>query len=161
MVVTSGCLVVNGGGDNMFVGEFRHNLDDKGRLIIPQKLREKLENRLVITRGLDGCLFIYSEEEWRKISKKMEALPFESKNARTFERFFIAGAACLEFDKQGRVNISTSLIEYAELKKECVMLLLANRIELWSKEKFESFLKENEESLSDVTENLFKFETNA
>ena len=101
----------------MLIGEYHHTIDEKGRLIIPSKFRDEIGNSFVVTRGLDGCLFVYSLVEWEKIVSKLKVLPFTKKDARTFTRFFLAGAAVCEFDKQGRINLVNSLIEYAGLKK--------------------------------------------
>ena len=101
----------------MLIGEYHHNLDEKGRLIIPSKFREDIGNEFVVTRGLDGCLFVYAMKEWNAIVSKLRTLPFTKKDARTFNRFFMSSASTLEFDKQGRINIPSSLINYAGLQK--------------------------------------------
>ena len=106
----------------MFMGEFRHNIDDKGRLIIPAKFRESLGSSFVITRGLDRCLFAYPPSEWTQLEQKLKALPFTKADARKFTRFFFSGASEVEFDKQGRIHIAPHLREYARLKKECVIM---------------------------------------
>lgn len=143
----------------MLIGEYRHNIDDKGRLIIPSKFREDIGNKFIVTKGLDGCLFVYSMTEWEKIVAKLNTLPFTKKNARTFNRFFLSGASICEFDKQGRINILNSLIDYAEIKKECSIIGVNDRLEIWSSEKLDALLKENENELSDIAENLFEGET--
>lgn len=140
----------------MLMGEYRHNIDDKGRLIIPAKLREELGNNCVITRGLDGCLFIYPNEEWQKIVAKLNTLPFTKKDARNFTRFFLSGAQESEFDKQGRINITSPLVSYADLSKECVIIGVNDRIEIWSSENWDKFMNINSDSLSDIAENLFE-----
>ena len=96
-------------GDIMLIGEYHHNIDEKGRLIIPSKFREDIGNEFVVTRGLDGCLFVYAMKEWNAIVSKLRTLPFTKKDARTFNRFFMSSASTLEFDKQGRINIPSSL----------------------------------------------------
>src|SRR5574344_2013891 len=105
----------------MLIGEYHHNIDEKGRLIIPSKFREDIGNQFVITRGLDGCLFVYSMVEWDKIVAKLKTLPFTKKDARAFSRFFLSGATICELDKQGRINLVNSLIDYAGIKKECAI----------------------------------------
>ncbi len=140
----------------MLIGEYHHNIDEKGRLIIPSKFREEIGNSFIVTRGLDGCLFVYSNLEWEKIIAKLKTLPFTKKDARTFNRFFLSGATVCEFDKQGRINIVNSLIEYADLKKECVIIGVNDRLEIWSLEKFNSLISANEDKLSDIAENLFE-----
>lgn len=155
-------LVVNSGvlwgkvGDTMFMGEFHHSIDEKGRIIIPSKFREQLGLNFVITKGLDGCLFIYPKTRWETLVSKLETLPFTKKDARTFMRFFLSGASECEFDKQGRINIASPLIKYAELDKECIVVGVGERLELWSLDKFERFFENNEEHLSDIAESLFE-----
>ena len=139
----------------MLMGEFHHNIDEKGRLIIPSKFRSELGSRFVITKGLDKCLFIYSETEWNKIVQKVSTLQFTKKNVRAFERAFIGGASTNEFDKQGRINITSPLVHYANITKECVIIGVNERLEIWSEEEFQNYMKENEESLEEITENIF------
>ena len=139
----------------MFMGEFHHNIDDKGRLIIPSKFRSELGESIIITKGLDKCIFVYSLKEWNKIIEKMSALQFTKKNVRAFERAFIGGASTIEFDKQGRINITSPLISYAGLEKECVIIGVGDRLEIWSLEKWNNFYDTNKDELSDIAENLF------
>ena len=147
--------MVESGGDNMLIGEYHHNIDEKGRLIIPAKFREEIGNSFVVTRGLDGCLFVYNLTEWERIVTKLKRLPFTKKDARTFNRFFLSAASLLEFDKQGRINLVNSLIEYANLKKECVIIGVNDRLEIWDSEKYNSLMNENLEELDRISENLF------
>lgn len=139
----------------MLIGEYRHNIDEKGRLIIPSKFREDIGNSFVVTRGLDGCLFVYSLIEWEKIVTKLKKLPFTKKDTRTFMRFFLAGATVCEFDKQGRVNLVNSLIEYADLKKECLIIGVNDRLEIWALDKYNNLMNENLEQLDSIAEHLF------
>ena len=141
-------------GDNMLMGEYHHNIDDKKRLIIPSKFREEIGEKFVVTRGLDGCLFVYSLDSWEKIISKLKSLPFTKKDARTFMRFFLSAASTNEFDKQGRINLVNSLIEYAGIKKECVIIGVNDRLEIWAIERFNELLSESDK-LSDIAENLF------
>ena len=106
----------------MLMGEYHHNIDDKGRLIIPSKFRNELGNQYIITKGLDKCLFVYSVDEWNKLVKDLNTLKFTKKNVRAFERFFVGGASLNEFDKQGRISITSPLIHYANINKECVII---------------------------------------
>ena len=145
----------------MLMGEFHHNIDEKSRLIIPSKFRSELGERFVITRGLDKCLFIYSEVEWNKIMQKVSKLQFTKKNVRAFERTFIGGASIIEFDKQGRINITSPLVHYANITKECVIIGVNERLEIWSLEEFNKYMKENEESLEEITEDIFDFDYEA
>ena len=139
----------------MLIGEYHHSIDEKGRLIIPSKFREEIGTSFVVTRGLDGCLFVYSLVEWERIVAKLKKLPFTKKDARTFTRFFLASATVCQFDKQGRINLVNSLIEYAELKKECAIIGVNDRLEIWALDKFNNLMKENFEKLDDISENLF------
>ncbi len=120
----------------MFMGEYNHTIDTKGRLIIPSKFRDELGDHFVLTKGLDGCLSIYPAGEWEEFESKLRSLPLTSKNARTFTRFFVAGAATCELDKMGRILVPGTLREYAGLTKDVVLTGNLNRIEVWSKEKW-------------------------
>lgn len=139
----------------MFMGEFHHNLDEKGRLIIPSKFRNELGNKFIVTRGMEKCLFIYSIKEWNNMIEKLKPLPFTKKDARTFMRMFLSGATECEIDSNGRINISIPLINHANLEKECVIIGVNERIEIWSKSEFEDFYKSNIDNFSDIAENLF------
>lgn len=141
-------------GDFMFMGEYHQKIDEKGRLIVPAKIRYDLGESFIVTRGLDGCLFIYPKDTWNKIISKYGELP-NVKEARNFMRFFLSGANTQEFDKQGRINISSPLIKHSGLKKECVIIGVGQRIEIWGLEKWEEFTKENEESFSEIADKLF------
>lgn len=140
----------------MLIGEYHHNIDDKGRLTIPSKFREEIGEKFIVTRGLDGCLFAYSMEEWDKIVTKLNVLPFTKKDARTFTRFFLSGATVCEFDKQGRINIQNNLIDYAGLKKECAIIGVNDRLEIWDLEKLNNLYENDIEKLDDIAENLFE-----
>lgn len=141
----------------MFMGEYNYTIDDKGRLTIPAKMREQLGHDFIITRGLDKCLFVYPKEEWNNVINKYKELP-NTKDARNFMRFFLSGATQNEFDKQGRINIANSLIKYANLNKECVIIGVNDRLEIWDKEAWDNFITDNEENLSDIAEKLFTVE---
>lgn len=145
----------------MLMGEYHHSIDEKNRLIIPAKFRAELGEKFIITRGLEKCLFVYSVNEWDKIIKKINALPFTKKNVRAFERTFIGGATLNDFDKQGRISITSPLVHYANLKHDCVIIGVNERLEIWSKEDFEEYIKSNEENLSEIAENLFEVDIDA
>ena len=134
----------------MFMGEYQHNMDPKGRVIIPAKFRDALGEKFVATRGLDNCLFVYPMDEWSILEQKLVTLPITSKNARAFVRFFFSGATECELDKQGRISIPANLREYAGIDKELVIIGLANRIELWAKERWDVYMKEAENSYEDI-----------
>ena len=139
----------------MLIGEYHHNIDEKGRLIIPAKFREDIGNNFVVTRGLDGCLFVYSMNEWNKIVDRLKQLPFTKKDARIFSRFFLASATVCEFDRQGRINLINSLTLYAGLKKECVIIGVNDRLEIWALDRYNNLMEENLLKLDDISENLF------
>ena len=124
------------GGGHMFMGEYSHTIDAKGRMIIPSKFREELGEEFVLTKGLDGCLSIYPNDEWKAFEEKLKALPLNDKNARAFLRFFVARATACELDKQGRILVPATLREFAGLNKDVVLTGNLTRIEVWSKEKW-------------------------
>ncbi len=136
------------------MGEYHHTIDEKGRIIIPSKIRYDLGENFIVTRGLDNCLFIYPKNEWVEIINKYKLLP-NTKDARNFMRFFLSGATTLEFDKQGRINIPMPLIKFANLKKDCVIIGVNERLEIWSKENWEEFLSQNEANLTEIADSLF------
>ncbi|MGE7621930.1 division/cell wall cluster transcriptional repressor MraZ [Viridibacillus sp. NPDC096237] len=142
----------------MFMGEYQHSIDAKGRLIIPAKFREHLTEGFVLTRGLDNCLFGYPILEWRKLEEKLKQLPVTKKDARAFTRFFFSGATEVEVDKQGRINIPSNLLTHANVQKDCVVLGVSNRIEIWSKESWQNYFAESEESFNDIAENMIDFD---
>ncbi|MDA3131012.1 division/cell wall cluster transcriptional repressor MraZ [Aliibacillus thermotolerans] len=138
----------------MFMGEYQHNIDDKGRMIIPSRFRKELGSTFVVTRGMDGCLFIYPFSEWERLEQKLKSLPFTKKDTRAFTRFFFSGASECELDKQGRVRIPANLRAYAKLEKECVIIGVSTRVEVWSKPLWEDYFNESESSFSDIAENM-------
>ena len=123
----------------VFIGEYQHILDPKGRVIMPSKFRDGLGDKFVVTKGLDHCLFVYPQNEWQELERKLRTLPLTSKDARAFTRFFFAGATECELDKQGRILIPANLREYAELTKELVIIGVASRVEIWSKGKWDDY----------------------
>jgi len=147
-------------GMPMFMGEYHHTIDEKGRIIIPAKFREMLGDTFIVTRGIENCLFVYPNDEWQKIVTKLESLPFTRRDARQFVRFFLSGATIAEFDKQGRVNLTSPLIDYAKLQKDCVVIGTGSRLEIWSKEDWDSFFDSAKDNMSDIAENLFNESVN-
>ena len=143
-------------GDIMLLGEYHHNIDDKNRLVIPTKYREELGDEFVITRGIEKCLYVYSQKEWEKLVEKLNTLPFTKKSARTFTRSLFSGATVCEFDKNGRINIASPLVSYAGLMKECIIIGVNDRLEIWSEEAFNKFMEENSQDLEDIAEHLFE-----
>ncbi len=138
----------------MFMGEYSHSIDAKGRLIIPSKLREQLGESFVVTKGLDGCLFIYTNEEWENIEAKFREVPLTTKDARKFSRFFFAGASQLDVDKQGRILVPSLLREFAGLKKEVVLVGVLDRVEVWDKEKWESSVDFDDDDMDEIAEHM-------
>ena len=139
---------------HMFMGEYNHTIDAKGRLIIPSKFREILGDAFVVTKGLDGCLFVYDNEEWKRFEEKLRSLPITNKEARQFVRFFLAGATEAEVDKQGRILIPNVLREFAEITKDVVLVGVGSRIEIWSREKWDATATFEYEDMDEVAENL-------
>jgi MraZ protein len=142
----------------MFMGEYHHSIDMKGRMIVPSKFRDELGEMFIITRGLDQCLFGYPLSEWALIEEKLKGLPLTKKDARAFTRFFFSGATESELDKQGRINIPAPLLQYAKLEKECVVLGVSNRIEIWSKQIWEDYFSQSEDSFAEIAENMIGFD---
>ena len=140
------------------MGEYKHNLDTKGRIIVPSKFRELLDEQFVITRGLDRCLFAYTQDEWGRIEEKLKTLPLTKKDARKFTRLFFSGATDVEIDKQGRINIPQNLREYAGLSKDCTVIGVSSRIEIWDSAAWEDFYTESEDNFEDIAEDLIDFD---
>ena len=139
----------------MFMGEYNHTIDAKGRLIIPSRFRELLGEEFVLTRGLDGCLSIYPMDEWVAFEEKLRALPLTNKDARTFSRFFVAGATTCQLDKQGRILVPQTLRQFAGLDKDVVLTCNLNRIEVCSKEKWsENCNYDDMDSIAESMQNI-------
>ena len=139
----------------MFMGEYNHTIDTKGRLIIPSKFREELGDEFVVTKGLDGCLFVFPNQAWQEFEEKLRALPLTNKSARQFSRFFVAGATPCELDKQGRILVPQTLREFAGLDKDVVLTGNLNRIEVWSKEKWsENCNYDDMDSIAESMQNI-------
>lgn len=130
----------------MFIGEYQHTIDSKGRLIMPSKFRDNLGAEFIMTKGLDNCLFVYPREEWNVLEEKLRTLPLTNRDARAFVRFFFSGATECILDKQGRILIPNNLREHANLAKDAIVIGVASRIEIWSKEEWDSY--NNDDSLS-------------
>ncbi len=138
----------------MFMGEYNHTVDTKGRLIIPSRFREALGDVFVVTKGLDGCLFVYDPTEWNAFEERLKAMPISKKDNRMFVRHFLAGAAEVEVDKQGRVLLPVKLREFAGITKDVVLVGAAGHIEIWSQERW-TVMEENEaESMEDIAERM-------
>ena len=138
----------------MFYGEYQHTVDPKGRVIIPSKFREGLGEKFIVTKGLDNCLFAYSCEEWNNLETKLKLLPFTDKDVRAFIRFFFAGAAECEVDKQGRILIPQNLREYAYLDKDIFVIGVSTRVEIWKKENWESYSSNDNVSADKIAEKM-------
>lgn len=138
----------------MFIGEYNHTLDNKGRITIPSKFREGLGDEFVITKGLDNCLFVYPKDEWKIFEDKLKTLPLTSKDARAFVRFFFAGASECNLDKQNRVLLPKNLRIHSELQKDAVIIGVSTRIEIWSKEKWNEYTEDETLSYENIAENM-------
>lgn len=138
----------------MFLGEYQHSLDPKGRIIIPAKLREELGARFVATKGLDNCLFLYPMDEWKAIETKLRALPFTRADVRSFARFFFSGASELELDKQGRILLPTNLREYGGIEKDLIIIGVGARVEIWAIDKWAQYNQAAASSYEVIAENL-------
>lgn len=139
---------------HMFIGEYSHNLDEKGRLAVPKKFRSTLSKGAVVTRGLDNCLFLYTKQEWAKLAEKLANLPFAQANTRAFARLMLAGAMDVELDKQGRIILPEYLRSFAHLKKETVVAGLYNRLEIWDKSVWERYTSQNEKESTKIAEQM-------
>lgn len=142
----------------MFMGEFSHSLDAKGRVIIPAKFRKGLGDNFVATRGLDNCIFLYPMNEWKILEEKIRQLPLTKSDARAFSRFFLSGASECELDKQGRINLPINLRSYASLEKDVVIIGVSNRVEIWSQEKWDSYQQQAENSFENIAEEIVDFD---
>lgn len=138
----------------MLIGEYEHSIDTKGRLSMPAKLKTDIGEKFVVTKGLEGCLFVYSLTEWQNFEEKLRNFPLTNKNARTLTRFFLAGATECEIDKQGRFLIASNLREYAGLEKEVVIIGVLGRLEIWDKKKWQEYNEKENNSVEEIAESL-------
>ncbi|MBN2899407.1 MAG: division/cell wall cluster transcriptional repressor MraZ [Clostridia bacterium] len=138
----------------MFIGEFSHTVDAKGRINIPAKFREQLNETFYVTKGLDACLFVFPEEEWKVYEEKLKGLPLTNKSARAFVRTFFAGAAECTFDKQGRITVPQNLREYAHLEKDVMVIGVGTRVEVWSKPTWDSYNDPENLSYDEIAEQM-------
>lgn len=138
----------------MFIGEYSHNIDEKGRLAVPVKFREELKGGAVVTKGLDGCLFLYTMEEWKKLAEKLSNLPISQANTRAFARLMLAGAMDVTLDKQGRIIIPDYLRKFVNISKKVVINGLYNRLEIWDSEGWENYKLKTEAGSEDIAEQL-------
>ncbi len=142
-------------GINMLMGEYHHNVDEKKRLIIPSKFRSELGEKVVITRGLEKCLFLYREDEFQKLVEKLKNMPFTKQRVREFSRFLLSGATLVEFDKQGRINLAPHLVSYANIVKECTIIGIGDRVEIWSDNSWNDFYSSTFDDMSEIADELF------
>ncbi|NLY20946.1 MAG: division/cell wall cluster transcriptional repressor MraZ [Tissierellia bacterium] len=138
----------------MFLGEFNHTLDSKGRIIVPSKFRESLGEEFVMTKGLDNCLFVFPKEEWKELENKLKQLPLTNKDARAFVRFFFSGASEASLDKQGRVLIPQNLRDHSRLEKDAVIIGVPNRIEIWSSDLWDEYTNDENLSYESIAEHM-------
>lgn len=138
----------------MFLGEYAHTIDEKGRLIIPSRFRDGLGERFVVTRGLDHCLFVYPDTEWQNLADKLKSLPLTKGDARAFARFLFSGASECELDKQGRVLITPGLRQYARIEKDIVVIGVSSRVEIWAAEEWRTYSTNSEAAYEDIAEKI-------
>lgn len=138
----------------MFLGEYQHSLDPKGRITIPVKFRDELGMKFVATKGLDNCIFLYQMEEWKRIEEKLHALPFTRSDVRSFVRFFFSGAAELDIDKQGRILLPNNLREYADIDKDLIVIGVGSRVEIWANHKWIDYTETAASSYESLAESL-------
>ncbi len=138
----------------MFIGQYNHNIDDKGRLAIPVKFRIKFSDGAVVTHGLDNCLFLYTKSEWQTLAEKLVALPISQANTRAFARLMLGGAMDVSLDKQGRIILPDYLRKFALLKKKVVLAGLYNRLELWDEDSWNKYKSETENEANEIAEKL-------
>ncbi len=138
----------------MFIGEYNHNLDNKGRIAVPVKFRDDLKKGAVVTKGLDGCLFLYTMSEWKILADKLSKLPISQSNTRAFARLMLAGAMDVQVDKQGRIILPDYLRKYATLKKKVIINGLYNRLEIWDENNWEKYKSKTEKESGDIAEKL-------
>ncbi|TFG81283.1 MAG: division/cell wall cluster transcriptional repressor MraZ [Erysipelotrichales bacterium] len=141
----------------MFMGEYRHNLDAKGRIIIPARFRDELGPVIILTRGLDGCIAVYTQTQWEQVLNQLSSLPSTKREARQYVHFMTAKAAECEIDGQGRVLIPLSLAQEVKIEKECVVLGINDHVEIWSKPLWDSYYNAASVSIEDVAESLTEF----
>lgn len=138
----------------MFLGEYQHSLDEKGRITIPAKFREEIGYKFVATKGLDNCIFLYSQDEWQLMEKKLRSLPFTRADVRSFVRFFFSGASELELDRQGRSVLPLNLREYAGIDRDVIIIGVGSRVEIWSIEKWTDYNEKAQSSYEEIAESL-------
>lgn len=148
------CLSFHFHYQDMFIGEYAHNLDEKGRLAVPKKFRAALSKGAVVTRGLDNCLFLYTKIEWQKLAEKLASLPFAQANTRAFARLMLAGAMDVTPDKQGRINIPEYLLKFSGIKKAVAVAGLYNRLELWDEKSWNEYKAKTEKESNKIAEQM-------
>lgn len=141
-------------GEFMFIGEYQHSIDNKNRLILPARFRKGLGPSFVITKGMDNSLFVYPQEEWASIEKKLRALSFTKKDARAFVRMFFSGATECQLDKQGRITLPSNLIKHAEIIKDTVVIGVSSRLEIWSKEGWQDYMQSEDMDYDKLSEKM-------
>lgn len=151
-------MVKSGGKWKMFIGEYNHNVDAKGRVSLPARFRDELSENFYITRGIDKCLFIYDEKEWSVMDQKIRGLRLTAKAARGFSRLFYSGAMELSCDKLGRITIPPQLRSFADIEKEVVIIGVSDRIEIWAKDEWDTYMNEDSMNYDDLTDRLEDFD---
>ncbi len=141
----------------MFMGEYHHKIDTKGRIIVPAKFREELGETMIVTRWLDGCLAIYTEEQWQQVYENLKKLPSTKREARMYTHMIMSKAAECDLDAQGRIRIPSHLSEEAKLKKDCVVVGVSDHVEIWDKERWDNYYALASENFEDIAESLTEF----
>lgn len=141
--------------DNLFIGEYNHSIDNKGRLAIPAKFRSSLKKGAIVTKGLDGCLFMYTGKEWKAVMAKLSQMPFSQGKSRALGRLMLAGAMTVNIDVQGRINLPKYLIDFAGLKSNAVIAGLMNRLEIWDEKAWDKYKSKTEPESEKIAEELF------
>lgn len=141
-------------GEAVFIGEYIHTIDSKGRVIIPSKFRDELGEKFILTKGLDNCLFVYPQNEWRNFEDKLKLLPLTSRDARAFVRLFFSGATECELDRQGRITVPPNLRAHSMMEKDVVMIGVSTRVEIWSKEEWDRYNESADLSYDDIAEKM-------
>ena len=144
-------------GGTMLMGEYRHNTDSKGRIIIPARFREELGDRIILARGLDGCITGYTLQQWENILNELRSLPNTKRESRMYVHMLVAKAAECDFDAQGRVLIPNSLIQEAAIEKECVVIGVVDHVEIWSSQRWDTYYADASASFETIAEQLTEY----
>ncbi|WP_425486356.1 division/cell wall cluster transcriptional repressor MraZ [Erysipelothrix inopinata] len=149
--------MVESGAILVFIGEYQHNIDTKGRIIVPAKFRDELGEVMIVTRWLDGCLAIYTMEQWQQVYENLKKLPSTKREARMYTHMIMSKAAECEMDSQGRIRIPSHLTQEAHLTKNCVLVGVSDHVEIWDKERWDAYYETASENFEEIAESLTEF----